>query len=210
VPEKQLHCSQVARFLIYLCRLGPSHRMRAIGRAIKPRARDPGMDDPGILPGRQVRLRSDPAGKEVPGAPASNVGKPQPRSLLSIARLNKARLRARRSTWSRTRIDHTSLGFRGRFCPIRRPLFQGSRCGTDGGLLSSMIVSSKPTAPSRLRSAEGRPGILSLGGRKTRPWFIGRQRVHAIRIGTLPVADRDHDCPPPRQAVSGRGSCARR
>src|ERR1700747_954675 len=33
----------------------------------------------------------------------------QPRSLLSIARLNKARLRARRSTWSRTRIDHTSL-----------------------------------------------------------------------------------------------------
>src|SRR5262249_33778185 len=77
VPEKQLHCSQVARFLIYLCRLGPSHRMRAIGRAIKPSARDPRMDDPGILPGRQVRLRSDPAGKEVPGAPASNVGKPR-------------------------------------------------------------------------------------------------------------------------------------
>jgi hypothetical protein len=34
------------------------------------------MDDPGILPGRQVRLRSDPAGKEIPGVPASNVGKP--------------------------------------------------------------------------------------------------------------------------------------
>ena len=34
------------------------------------------MDDPGVLPGRQVWLRSDPAGKEVPGAPASNVGKP--------------------------------------------------------------------------------------------------------------------------------------
>src|SRR5439155_6038670 len=76
VPEKQLHGSQVARFLIYLCRLGPSHRMRAIGRAIKPSARDPRMDDPGILPGRQVRLRSDPAGKEIPGVPASNVGKP--------------------------------------------------------------------------------------------------------------------------------------
>src|SRR5215468_9521338 len=57
VPEKQLHGSQVARFLIYLCRLGPSHRMRAIGRAIKPSARDPRMDDPGILPGREVRLR---------------------------------------------------------------------------------------------------------------------------------------------------------
>src|SRR5262245_11342441 len=54
-----------------------SHRMRAIGRASKPSARDPRMDDPGILPGRQVRLRSDPAGKEVPGAPASSVGKPR-------------------------------------------------------------------------------------------------------------------------------------
>src|SRR5215472_6591707 len=73
----QLHCSQIAGFLIYLCRLASSHRMRAIGRAIKPGARDPRMDDPGILPGRQVRLRSDPAGKEVPGVPASNVGKPR-------------------------------------------------------------------------------------------------------------------------------------
>jgi hypothetical protein len=38
LPEKQLHCSQVARFLIYLCRLDSSHRMRAMGRAIKPSA----------------------------------------------------------------------------------------------------------------------------------------------------------------------------
>src|SRR5215469_8407136 len=29
------------------------------------------------LPGRQVRLRSDSAGKEVPGVPVSNVGKPR-------------------------------------------------------------------------------------------------------------------------------------
>jgi len=35
------------------------------------------MDDPGILPGRQVRLRSDPAGKQIPGGPASNVSKPR-------------------------------------------------------------------------------------------------------------------------------------
>jgi len=40
-------------------------------------------------------------------------------------------------------------------------LFQGSRRGTDGRLLSSMIVSSEPTAPSRLRSDQGRRGILS-------------------------------------------------
>ena len=51
--------------------------MRTIGRAIKPSTRDPRMDDPGILPGRQVWLCSDPAGKQVPGAPASNVGKPR-------------------------------------------------------------------------------------------------------------------------------------
>src|SRR5690348_13735773 len=51
--------------------------MRARGRRIEFIACDPRMDDPGILPGRQVRLRSDPAGKEVPGVPASNVGKPR-------------------------------------------------------------------------------------------------------------------------------------
>src|SRR5215813_5288555 len=77
VAEKQLHCSQVARFLIYLCRFGSSHRMRAIGRAIKPGACDPRIDEPGILPGREVRPRSDTAGKEVPGTGASNVGKPR-------------------------------------------------------------------------------------------------------------------------------------
>jgi len=75
-------------------------------------------------------------------------------------------------------------------------LFQGSRRSTDGWLLSSMIVSSEPTAPSRLRSGEDRRGIYPRWP-ETRPWFISRQPVHAIRIGALPVADRDHDCPPP-------------
>src|SRR6516162_10714344 len=132
----------------------------------------------------------------------------QPRSLLSIARLNKARLRARRSTWSRTRIDHTSLGFRGRFCPIRRPLFQGSRRGTDGRLLSSMIVSSEPTAPSRLRSGEDRRGILSpVVGWLWKPTRGSRPPEGPHRSDrTLPVADGDHDCPPPLQTLSGRGS----
>ena len=72
-----------------------------------------------------------------------------------------------------------------------------------------MIVSSEPTAPSRLRSGEDRQGILSpaIGWLwKTYPWFIGRQRVQAIRIGTLTMAERDHDCPPLLQTLSGRGS----
>jgi hypothetical protein len=41
---------------------------------------------------------------------------------------------------------------------------------------------------------------------ETSKWFIGRQRVHAIRIGTVTVADQDQDCPPPLQTLSGRGS----
>jgi hypothetical protein len=66
-----------------------------------------------------------------------------------------------------------------------------------------MIVSSEPTAPSRLRSGEDRRGIYPRWP-ETRPWFIGRQRVHAIRIGTLPVADRHHDCLPPLQTLQSR------
>src|SRR5215472_748762 len=75
VPEKKLHGSQVARFLIYLCRLGPSHRMLTIGRLSSP-----------ALATQEWTIRaycrvdrcllSDPAGKEVTGVPVSNVGKP--------------------------------------------------------------------------------------------------------------------------------------
>ena len=61
--------------------------------------------------------------------------------------------------------------------------------------------------PAPIRRRPARHSIA--GGRlvvETYPWFIRRQRVHATRIGTLPVADRDHDCPPPLQTLSGRGS----
>ena len=46
----------------------------------------------------------------------------------------------------------------------RAVLFRGSRRGADGWLLSSMIVSSEPTAPSRLRSDQGRRGNSMPGG----------------------------------------------
>ena len=84
------------------------------------------------------------------------------------------------------------VGFRGRFYPIRRPLFQGSRRGTNGWVLSSMIVSSEPTAPSRLRSDQGRRGILCpVAGLLLKPArSSSAANVHAIRIETLPVADR--------------------
>src|SRR3979490_951492 len=51
----------------------------------------------------------------------------QPRSLLSIARLNMARSRARPSILSFVRIDQTCLGRRGGFVPVTLPLFQGTR-----------------------------------------------------------------------------------
>jgi hypothetical protein len=53
---------------------------------------------------------------------------------------------------------------------MRRPLFQGSRRGTDDCLLSGMIVSSDPTTPSRLRPGNARPCILSpMAGSRRKP-----------------------------------------
>src|SRR5437879_1450166 len=53
----------------------------------------------------------------------------QPRSLLSIARLNMARSRARPSIWSFVRIDQTCWGRSGGFAPVSFPLFHGARLG---------------------------------------------------------------------------------
>jgi 5-aminolevulinate synthase len=53
----------------------------------------------------------------------------QPRSLLSMAKLNIARSRARPSIWSFVRIDQTCLGRSGGFAPVTSPLFQGTRTG---------------------------------------------------------------------------------
>src|SRR3954469_20747620 len=66
----------------------------------------------------------------------------QPRSLLSIARLNIAKSRVRPSTCSLVRIDQTCLGRRGGFAPISFPLFQGIRlsAGSSEFALSCMVV----------------------------------------------------------------------
>src|SRR5215813_753382 len=61
-----------------------------------------------------------------------------PRSLLSIARLNSAKLRTCPSIWSLVRIDHTCLGRRGGLAPINFPFFQGMRIGA-GGIKSSWV-----------------------------------------------------------------------
>jgi hypothetical protein len=51
----------------------------------------------------------------------------QPRSLLSMARLNSARSRLRSAIWRLVRIDHTCFGRSGGLAPVTLPLFQGMR-----------------------------------------------------------------------------------
>ena len=57
-----------------------------------------------------------------------------PRSLLSTAMLNNARSRALPAISRRTRMDQTCLGMSGRFWPMMRPLFQGTRTGHRAGM----------------------------------------------------------------------------
>jgi hypothetical protein len=58
----------------------------------------------------------------------------QPRSLLSIARLNIAKSRVHPAICNRVRIDHTCFGPNGGFRPITLPLFQGSRRSFEASL----------------------------------------------------------------------------
>jgi hypothetical protein len=60
----------------------------------------------------------------------------QPRSLLSMARLNIAKSRVRLSTWSLVRMDQTCFGRSGGFAPVSLPLFQGRRLDVVGTAFS--------------------------------------------------------------------------
>src|SRR4029077_15485394 len=66
----------------------------------------------------------------------------QPRNLLSMARLNKARSRVRWSIWSLVRIAQTCFCRSGGLAPISFPLFQGVRpgAGSKNSALSCIIV----------------------------------------------------------------------
>ena len=66
----------------------------------------------------------------------------QPRSLLSIARLNIARSRVRPSICNRVRIAQTCFGRNGGFWPMSLPLFQGSRRGVEDVVCAcvSMVI----------------------------------------------------------------------
>ena len=56
-----------------------------------------------------------------------------PRNLLSFAVLNSARSLWFSAISSRTRLDQTCFGIKGRFCPTIRRLFQAGRCGRMAG-----------------------------------------------------------------------------
>jgi hypothetical protein len=66
------------------------------------------------------------------GAAPAVAATSQPRSLLSIARLNMAKSRLRSAIWSLVRIDQTCFGRSGGFAPISLPLFQ-TGCFDAGG-----------------------------------------------------------------------------
>jgi hypothetical protein len=66
----------------------------------------------------------------------------QPRSLLSMAKLNIAKSRLRSATWSLVRIDQTCFGRSGGLAPISLPLFQAPRLGATEAKasLSCMVI----------------------------------------------------------------------
>ena len=50
--------------------------MCTVGRTVEPRTLDPGTDDASILPGREVRLSSEPARKQVTPIPEFDLRQP--------------------------------------------------------------------------------------------------------------------------------------
>ena len=64
----------------------------------------------------------------------------QPRNLLSMAILNRARSRWFSANSSRTRIAQTCLGFSGSFWPTMRPLFQAGRSARMAGKFGVCMI----------------------------------------------------------------------
>jgi len=61
VSEQKLDRSQIPSLLIKLRCFRSAQGVSPVGRAIEPRTLNPGMDDPRILPRREVRPRSETA-----------------------------------------------------------------------------------------------------------------------------------------------------
>jgi hypothetical protein len=83
----------------------------------------------------------------------------QPRSLLSIARLNIAKSRVLPWTCSLIRIDQTCFGRRGGFAPVSFPLFQGIRLSAGSSEIRIVLRGRTPWLQRRMSFASqaGRP-----------------------------------------------------
>ncbi len=77
------------------------------------------------------------------------VTKSQPRSLLSIARLKRARSRRLPASSRRARMAQTCLGSNGRFYPTRRPLFQALRFWVTAGSWTLGMICPPSVPPSQ-------------------------------------------------------------
>ena len=64
MPQQQLDRSQIAGLAIDLGGLRASHRMRAVGRAIEPGILNPDVNNPRVLPRREVWLPATAAGEQ--------------------------------------------------------------------------------------------------------------------------------------------------
>src|SRR5213596_2736930 len=99
----------------------------------------------------------------------------QPRSLLSIARLNMARSRVRPSIWSFVRIDQTCLGRSGGFAPVSFPLFHGTRLGVGAAFTwSCMLILLGSVTEARRMRHQVRLLIRSVLGPKRTPERVYR------------------------------------
>lgn len=96
----------------------------------------------------------------------SKIDQSQPRSLLSMARLNSAKSRVFSASCNRIRIAQISFSFSGAFCHISRPLFQATG---DGALFRCVFMG--------FSYSEGNP-------------------IMVRKVGAYRPKPVDHACPP--------------
>ena len=65
MAKQELHSSEVSGLAIDDRRLSASQRMRSVGCRVQTDRRHPVLNDPGLLPGRQMRRTPQPASEEV-------------------------------------------------------------------------------------------------------------------------------------------------
>jgi hypothetical protein len=76
VTKQNLHGSEVASLLVNLCRLSSSQGVGPIGAGFKSDGHYPSLDNPGVLPGRQMLRRLAAAWEQIAAAATSDEWEP--------------------------------------------------------------------------------------------------------------------------------------